>query len=85
VVLHDGQTVFSEMTVQFLLKFWREKYSLSQPQSMENLKEATEVWQKVYLGCENKWGCIVLAVKPKTQGKEITSGQPKMNCSGYSF
>lgn len=78
MVLLDGQTVFSEMTMQFLLKFWREKCSLSQLQSMENFKQAVDVWQKVYLGCENTWGCIVLDIKSKTQGKEITLGQPKM-------
>lgn len=70
---------------EFLLEFWREKCSLTQLQSMENFKQAADVWQKVYLGCKSKWGCIVLAVKSKTQGKEITLGQPKRNCSRYSF
>lgn len=52
---------------------------------MENFKQAVDVWQKVYSGCGNKWGCVVLAVKSKTQEKEITLGQPKMNSSRYSF
>lgn len=75
MALLDGK-LFSEMS--FLLKFWREKCSLTQPQSMENFKQAADLWQKVHLGCENTWGCIVLAVKLKTQGKEITLGQLKM-------
>lgn len=54
MVLLDGQAVFSEMTIQFLLKFWREKCILTQPQSTENFKQAADVWQKVYLNCEDK-------------------------------
>lgn len=83
MVLLGGQS--SLLRNEFLLKFWREKCCLTQPQSMENFKQALDVWQKVSLGWENEWGCIVWVVKSKTQGKEITLGQPKMNCSRYSF
>lgn len=83
MVLLGGQS--SLLRNEFLLKFWREKCSLSQPQSMENFKQALDVWQKVSLGWEHEWGCIVWAVKSKTQGKEITLGQLKMNCSRCSF